>query len=131
MDIMRYVSACSYISFGLGTVVVVPGVMVHGVEGHATRLHGSCSGEHDVPWDVKSASLEQFVPRGQFGARFGRIRSLLIIPGFQLTFFCSATSIFHSPLSGPQAQAPAYCLQEGLSHSSASIDVTGGGPVSG
>ena len=37
-------------------------VLVHGVQGHATELHGSCSGAHDVPWDVKLASLEQFVP---------------------------------------------------------------------
>ena len=45
--------------------MAVPGVLVHGVEGHATGLHGSCSGgggAHDVPWDAKSASLETFVP---------------------------------------------------------------------
>ena len=46
--------------------MAVPGVLVHGVEGHATGLHGSCSGggggAHDVPWDVKSVSLEKFVP---------------------------------------------------------------------
>ena len=41
--------------------MAVPSVMVHSVEGHATRLLRSCSGAHDVPWDVKSASLEQFV----------------------------------------------------------------------
>ena len=56
------VSSCGYISLGLDAVVAVPGVLVHGVEGHATRLHGSCSGAHDVPWDVKSASLEKLVP---------------------------------------------------------------------
>ena len=38
------------------------GVLVHGVEGHATGLHGSCPGAQDVPWDIKSASLEKFVP---------------------------------------------------------------------
>ena len=35
---------------------------MHGVEGHVTGLHGSCSGAHDVPWDIKSASLEKLVP---------------------------------------------------------------------
>ena len=35
-----------------------------------------------------------------------------------------------SSLSGTQARAPAYCLQEGLSDSSASVYVTGGVPVS-
>ena len=62
MDKMRYVSSCGYVSLRLGTVVAVPGVLVHGVEGHVSGLHGSCSGEHDVPWKVKSASLEQFFP---------------------------------------------------------------------
>ena len=57
MDYMRYVSSCGYVSLGLGTVVAVPGVLVHGVEGHATGLHESCSEAHHVPWDVKSASL--------------------------------------------------------------------------
>ena len=38
------VSSCGYVSLGLSPVVVVPGVLVHGVEGHATGLHGSCSG---------------------------------------------------------------------------------------
>ena len=40
--------------------MAVSGVLVHGVEGHATRLHGT-SPAHDVPWDIKSASLEKFV----------------------------------------------------------------------
>ena len=36
---------------------------MHSVEGHATGLYESCwGGGHDVPWVVKSASLEQFVP---------------------------------------------------------------------
>ena len=47
--------------------MVVSGVLVHSVERHATRLYGSYShggggGAHDVPWDVKLASLEQFLP---------------------------------------------------------------------
>ena len=46
----------------LGTIVAVSSVMVHSVERHAPGLYGSCSGAHDVPWDVKSASLEQFLP---------------------------------------------------------------------
>ena len=41
--------------------MAVSGVLVHSVEGHATGLHGSRPGAHDVPWDVKSASLEKFV----------------------------------------------------------------------
>ena len=32
------------VSLGLGTVVAVPSVLVHSVEGHATGLYGSCSG---------------------------------------------------------------------------------------
>ena len=59
---MRHVSPCGYISLGLGPVVVVSSVLVHGVEGQATGLHGSCPGVHDVPWDIKSASLEKSVP---------------------------------------------------------------------
>ena len=35
---------------------------MHSMERHTTRLYGSCSGAHDVPWDVKSASLDQFFP---------------------------------------------------------------------
>ena len=38
------VSACGKVSLGLGTVVAVPSVLVHSVEGHATGLHGSCLG---------------------------------------------------------------------------------------
>ena len=59
---MRYVLTCGYISFGFGPVVVVPGVLVHRVEGHTTGLYGPCLGAHDVPWDIKSASLEKFFP---------------------------------------------------------------------
>ena len=51
-------------------------------------------GAHDVPWDVKSTSLETFVPRGQFGARFGQIRWQPITPGYQPVFSCLAISIF-------------------------------------
>ena len=42
--------------------MVVPGVLVHRVEGHATGLHGSRpgggGGAHDVPWDIKSDALK-------------------------------------------------------------------------
>ena len=34
---------------------------MHSVERHATRLYGSCF-VHDVPWGVKSTSLEHFFP---------------------------------------------------------------------
>ena len=33
-----------HVSLGFGTVVAVPSVLVHSVEGHATGLYGSCSG---------------------------------------------------------------------------------------
>ena len=51
-------------------------------------------GAHDVPWDIKSASLEKFVPRGWFSAKFGQIRSKPIIPGYRLTCSCLAISAF-------------------------------------
>ena len=44
MDKMRHVSACGEVPFGLGTIVAVPGVVVHRVEGHAPGLYGSRSG---------------------------------------------------------------------------------------
>ena len=59
---MRYVQTCGDISFGFGPVVAVPGVLEHRVEGHAAGLHGSHPGGHDVPWEIKSASLEKFFP---------------------------------------------------------------------
>ena len=59
---MRHVSPCGYISPGIRPVVAVSGVLVHSVEGYVIGLHGSRPGAHDVPWDVKSASLEKFVP---------------------------------------------------------------------
>ena len=42
--------------------MAVPGFMVYGMEGYATGLLGSSSGAHYVPWDVKSTSIEKFVP---------------------------------------------------------------------
>ena len=51
-------------------------------------------GAHDVPWDVKSTSLEKFVPRGQFGDRCGRSRCWQVIPEYQRIFSCLAISIF-------------------------------------
>ena len=62
MDQVRHVSTCDKVSLRLGTIVAVSSVLVHSVEKHATGVHGSCSEAHDVPWDVKSASLEQFLP---------------------------------------------------------------------
>ena len=53
---------CGDISFGFRPVVAVPCVLVHRVEGHAAGLYGSHPGAHDVPWDIKSASLEKFFP---------------------------------------------------------------------
>ena len=44
-------------------VVAVPSVVVHHLEGHTSRLYGSLGyGYHNVPWEVKSASLEKFLP---------------------------------------------------------------------
>ena len=62
VDKVRYVPPCGYISFGFGSVVAVPGVLVYRVEGHSTGLYGPCPGAHDVPLDIKSASLEKFFP---------------------------------------------------------------------
>ena len=59
------IPSCGYISFGFGPVVAVPGVLVHRVEGHATGLYGprpGGGGAHDMPSDIKSASLEKFFP---------------------------------------------------------------------
>ena len=44
MDQVQHVSACGKVLLRLGTVVAVPSVLVHSVEGHATGLYGSCSG---------------------------------------------------------------------------------------
>ena len=44
--------------------MVVPGVLVHRVEGHATGLYGLRPGAHDVPSYIKSASLEKFSRHG-------------------------------------------------------------------
>ena len=71
------------ISFGIGTVVVVPGVLVHRVEGHAAGLHGSRpggGGAHDVPWDIKSV-WRHFSCRGLSSARFGWMPSNPAIQG--------------------------------------------------
>ena len=35
--------------------MVLPCIMVYGVEGHVR-------GAHDVPWIVKTANMEQFIP---------------------------------------------------------------------
>ena len=43
--------------------MVVPGVVVHHVEGRTPGLYGSRSGAHDVPWKAKSASLDTFFRR--------------------------------------------------------------------
>ena len=51
--------------------MVVPGVLVHGVEGHATGLHGSCSGGGGRMMFLglfsRPVSNSSF-PRGQFGS---------------------------------------------------------------
>ena len=44
----------------LASVVAVPSVLVHGVEGKPTRLMNHVRGAHDVPWSVKTANMEQF-----------------------------------------------------------------------
>ena len=42
--------------------MALPGVVVHRVEGHATGLYGPRPWAHDVPSDIKSASLDRFFP---------------------------------------------------------------------
>ena len=59
------VSPCGYISLGLRPVVVVPGVLVSWCtvwKGTSQDCMDHVRGAHDVPWDIKSASLEKFVP---------------------------------------------------------------------
>ena len=89
-------------------------------------------GAHDVPWDVKSASMEQSVLPwtvqhqvwlDSLKASFRNFDGRSYVQQYQ--FFAG------SPLSDTQARAPASCLQKGLYGSSVSIVVTGGGPVSG
>ena len=64
---MRHVSPCGYISLGLRPVVAVSGVLVHIVwKGTPQDCMDYVRGVHDVPWDVKSASLEKFVPPWTF-----------------------------------------------------------------
>ena len=53
---------CVDFSPGSGTVVSLPGVVVHRVKGHATGLHGPRPGARDVPSNIKSASLDRFFP---------------------------------------------------------------------
>ena len=42
--------------------MAVPGVMVHRPEGHTSGLMDHLRGAHNVPWEVKSACLEKFLP---------------------------------------------------------------------
>ena len=53
-DVYRHVATYHYVSWC---------TVWKGIEGNTTGLHGSSSGVHDVPWDVKSANLEKFVPQ--------------------------------------------------------------------
>ena len=43
-DQVRYVPACGTLPLGFGSVVEVPGVVVHRLKGCATRFDGPCSG---------------------------------------------------------------------------------------
>ena len=56
-------------------------------------MFGGGGGAHYVPWDIKSASLEQFVPPWTVRPQVWSDWLTPIILGFQLTFSCSATSI--------------------------------------
>ena len=116
---MRYVSSCVYVSLGLGIVVAVPSVLVHSVEGHATGLHGSCSGGGGGGHMMYHGTLNRPVwsssfPHGQFGASFSQIRSRPFIPGFQLTFSsCSATSIFRRTVASASQPSREDCMAIG------------------
>ena len=56
---MRHVLACGEVPFGLGAIVAVPVSWCTVWKG---TPQDSRSGAHDVPWEVKSASLEHFLP---------------------------------------------------------------------
>ena len=46
---MRHVSPCVELSLRFRTVVALPGVVVHGMERHTTRLYGPCPGSTRYP----------------------------------------------------------------------------------
>ena len=59
--------------------MAVPVVVVYRVEGYATGLYEPRPGAHDVPSDIKSASLEKFSRHGLSSVRFGRMLSSPVI----------------------------------------------------
>ena len=124
----RYVQTCGDISFGFGPVVVVPGVLVHRVGGDAAGLFGSHPGAHDVPWNIKSASLEKFFPPWMVQRQIwtdalkpchsGVSTDVLLFSDINLSL------AHHYSL---QARAAASCISEGLPRMSAGVCVTGNG----
>ena len=61
-DQVRYVPACGTLPLGVGSVVEVPGFMVHRLEGCAPGFDGPCSGSHKVPEEVQHVKLESLIP---------------------------------------------------------------------
>ena len=51
-DQVRYVPACGTLPLGVGSVVEVPGFVVHRLEGCATGFDGPVRGSHKVPEHV-------------------------------------------------------------------------------
>ena len=88
-------------------------------------------GAHDVPWDIKSASLEKFVPPWTVQRQVWSDSLTANHSGIStdVLLFSDINVLADSSLSGTQARAPAYCFQKGLPDLFASFYVTGG-PVS-
>ena len=61
-DQVRYVPACGTLPLGIGSVVEVPGFVVHRLEGCATGFDGPCCGSHKVPEEVQHIKLETLIP---------------------------------------------------------------------
>ena len=80
-------------------------------------------GVHDVPWDVKSPSLEKFVPPWTFQHKVWSDSLMANHSGIStdVLLFGDINLSLTESLSGTQAQAPAYCFQKGLLDSSSSL----------
>ena len=61
-DQVRYVPACGTLPLGVGSVVEVPGFVVHRLEGCATGFDGHVRGSHRVPEEVQHIKLEMLIP---------------------------------------------------------------------
>ena len=89
-------------------------------------------GAHDVPWDIKSASLEKFVPpwmvQRQVWSDLLKANHSGISTDVLLFSDINVSLAHHYQVQ--QAWGPAYCFPKGLPDLPASLCVTSGGPVS-